>query len=540
MVARSFRVSSDERATGIVEAFRLIHDVQAGLPSARDGLARLRERARKEGWDDLERVCMFGDAVSSWMSGDGQAAGSVAALIESATGAGDHVMLALGLALGSDQGFAGTDLFGTAAFDADLARAIVLLEEESGRPCERISAHTACAIALQNRWLFELSDEQYELALSIGRAEPPGTVDFLLAPILFNRAEQHVSWATKLHELGDRQGVQERWQAWKQLLTATEEYPMPESWHLELAALGLILQAIAGEQSGAEAARLAALAEERADLETRAVGLLRLPLALELAEGELDSGSGKEAAARAIDAALAAISPGVHPFLYDLALFTAARLEARSGASAGLRYARRALEAEWTKREASLRAMRGQMASVRLTSERDLLSRHARLDDLTGIANRRSLEEFLSGLLAEGSESCAVVLFDVDAFKAVNDKHGHLAGDQLLVRIAEVLARSVRASDLAVRLGGDEFAIVLAEVDITSARQRAEALFAALTEEPLDDIAGGIELQVSVGVAVGSPHSITPVWSAADAALYEAKALGGQQVCLAPPVAPSS
>jgi diguanylate cyclase (GGDEF)-like protein len=528
-------VNDDDRGGGIVQAFRLVHDLQAGLPGARESLAALAARARRKGWDDVERACVFGEAVRYWIAGDPRAAGPVGELIERSAEAGDNVMLALGLALRSDQGFAGTDQLGMPDYDADLGRAVVILEQETGRPCERITAHTACAIALGNRWLFELSHEQYEMALAVGAAEPPGSVDFLLAPIRFNLAEEQVSWASKLYQLGDESGVRARWDTWQHVVAATEAYPMAESWQIELEALGLVLRGLVGHEVTDRAANLLSEVGSPGD-EGRAGGLLRLALAIGTASSSQRDGTVREAA-EAIETAAAALSPSVHPFMYDLALFLAARLEARPGSDAGLRYARRAVEEQWGKRDASLRAMRAQITSVRVVSERDILSRHARLDDLTGIANRRALEEFLSDLIRRDVEQCGLVLFDADSFKAVNDLHGHLAGDHLLVRIAQILERGIRSSDLAVRLGGDEFAVILADVDNANARARAEALVRALDEEDLGDIGHGLSLRVSAGVAVGQPATIMEIWAAADAALYEAKALGGHAVCVAPTAA---
>lgn len=529
-------MKQEERADAVVRAFRTVHDVQAGIPGAQDVLAELAARARDEGWDDLERACLFGEAVRCWITGAGGTAAPVDVLVRQSSEARDDVMLALGLALRSDEGFSGEGLSRTALHDGDLARAMVLLEQEQerGRPCERISAHTACAIALGNRWLFELSHEQYEAALTIGTSEPKGSLDFLLAPIRFNLAEAQVSWASKLYELGDGPGIEARLASWNEVVSEAEAYAMSESWQVELEALGIVLQGLAGHDVVDQATRLLSLLGDSPGTEGRAGGLLRLAVAIGLAAGRRRGTTGEAAAA--IEAAVASISPSVHPFMHDLALFLAAELEAGSGSEWGLRYARRVVDQQWVKRDAALMAMRAQIASVRLTSERDLLSRHARLDDLTGIANRRALEEFVSGLLDRDVERCALLLFDVDAFKTVNDLHGHLSGDRLLVRIAEVLDRGIRTSDLAVRLGGDEFAVVLAGADVAAARQRAEALVGAFEHERLDEIAPGLRLRVSAGVAVGEPSTIMEMWAAADAALYEGKAAGGHVVRMAPVV----
>ncbi len=529
-------MDDDDRHAAIAHTFRLVHDIQAGLPGAPGALAEHRSKAREVGWDDVERACIFGDAVTCWITGEGDPSVAVDDLIERSTHAGDDVMLALGLALRSDQGFSGGDLSGTAIYDEGLARATVLLEQAEGRPCERVSAHTACAIALGNRWLFELSHDHYDAALRIGSAQPKGSLDFLLAPIRFNLAEEQVSWASKLYELGDEAGVRERFELWNEVVRATEAYPISESWQVELDALGLVLRGLAGGDAVDGASKLLAVlgdARTGGGSGGRAAGLLQLAVAVGLCARRESRGEDHDSGA-AIEAAVAAISPVVHPFMHDLALFLAAELEARPGAGAGLRYARRVVQEQWAKRDESLMAMRAQIASVRLASERDLLSRHARLDDLTGIANRRALEEFLSELIRHGVDRCALILFDVDAFKAVNDLHGHLAGDRLLVRIAEVLGRGIRSTDLAVRLGGDEFCVILAASDPGAARTRAEALVAAFDHERLEEIAPGLRPRMSAGVAVGDPATIMEMWAAADGALYEAKAAGGHEVRVAP------
>lgn len=137
---------------------------------------------------------------------------------------------------------------------------------------------------------------------------------------------------------------------------------MSESWQAELEALGLILRGLAGCGVVEQATRLLADLGGSPGGEGRAGGLLRLAIAVGLSTGRRSDGSSDDAAT-AIDAAVAALSSSVHPFMYDLALFLAAKLEARPGADAGLRYARRVVEEQWVKRGASLLAMRAQVAS---------------------------------------------------------------------------------------------------------------------------------------------------------------------------------
>jgi len=145
-------------------------------------------------------------------------------------------------------------------------------------------------------------------------------------------------------------------------------------------------------------------------------------------------------------------------------------------------------------------------------------------DSLTGLANYRHLLT----ALAEGIERSrlfnrplAVLLLDMDGLKSVNDGHGHLAGNRALVRVAEALRTSVRATDTVVRFGGDEFACVLPETSDAGAEELAHRLGAQLTldlEQP--------PLSVSLGWAIypRDGNSAEEILSAADSALYGAKA----------------
>jgi len=127
------------------------------------------------------------------------------------------------------------------------------------------------------------------------------------------------------------------------------------------------------------------------------------------------------------------------------------------------------------------------------------------------------------------------VLVDLDDFKAVNDVHGHAAGDEVLRRLGALLAEHVRPGDLALRIGGDEFAVLLHDGGVDPAafeaavRQRAADLQTTVATTTWDDVAGALAVRVSVGVAVGilgrdQPDTATGVYRAADADLYAAKA----------------
>jgi diguanylate cyclase (GGDEF)-like protein len=152
----------------------------------------------------------------------------------------------------------------------------------------------------------------------------------------------------------------------------------------------------------------------------------------------------------------------------------------------------------------------------------------ARTDSLTGLANRRELEQRFAGELersTRGGRPLAIVVLDLDWFKEFNDRFGHAAGDRALVQLAEGLRRATRTSDVVARLGGEEFAVLAPETDELEGYQLAERLRAEVratfARQPE-------KMTVSCGVASFPVHGITAgeLLHSADRALYEAKEAG--------------
>ena len=171
----------------------------------------------------------------------------------------------------------------------------------------------------------------------------------------------------------------------------------------------------------------------------------------------------------------------------------------------------------------------------------DDLSERAERDGLTGLANRRELDERLREELHRAARyemHLALVLVDVDDFKQLNDRHGHQFGDRVLQEVAGVLASSVRELDVAGRYGGEEFAIVMPGTAATGAARVAEHVRHALTE--LDLVAPNGERAVvtaSFGVAdFPSAGSLDELVARADHYLYAAKRSGKNKVAVADPV----
>jgi diguanylate cyclase (GGDEF)-like protein len=150
----------------------------------------------------------------------------------------------------------------------------------------------------------------------------------------------------------------------------------------------------------------------------------------------------------------------------------------------------------------------------------------ARIDSLTGLANRRALEEILAGEISRAhrfEHQLAVVLLDLDRFKEINDSFGHAAGDVMLRAVSRLLTSLARQGDTVTRWGGEEFVIVLPETDLAGAQRFAERLRRTIEAHAV----GEMKTSASCGVATMLPEdSVEELIGAADQALYQAKSNG--------------
>ena len=156
-------------------------------------------------------------------------------------------------------------------------------------------------------------------------------------------------------------------------------------------------------------------------------------------------------------------------------------------------------------------------------------------DPMTGLHNRRFLEEsvdMLVGQAARRKSGLAVMMLDLDYFKAVNDAYGHDAGDAVLKALAEVLGRSVRATDIVIRYGGEEFLILLQETTGEAAMAVAENIRNAVAALKVQTSGGLLQKTISIGVS-SYPDDSENFWQVvkfADVALYRAKETGRNRV----------
>jgi diguanylate cyclase len=158
-------------------------------------------------------------------------------------------------------------------------------------------------------------------------------------------------------------------------------------------------------------------------------------------------------------------------------------------------------------------------------------------DALTGLANRRSLDEFLRASMIramETNEPLSTFMIDIDHFKKFNDTHGHLIGDQVLRLVAKVLQDSVREGDLAARFGGEELVAVLPGADLSTCKEVAERVRRRISDAKLTRRTTGQEIgsvTVSIGVAqFRLAESAETLIERCDRGLYQAKSVGRNRV----------
>ena len=157
-------------------------------------------------------------------------------------------------------------------------------------------------------------------------------------------------------------------------------------------------------------------------------------------------------------------------------------------------------------------------------------------DGLTNLLNRRAFSNIFTREFREAERYCTplcLVMADIDHFKKVNDKFGHMVGDRLLTELAGVITRSARAVDVITRYGGEEFALILPRTDLPQASIMANRIRVAVERHPFEINGSTIRLTISLGIArIPHPHIVTAdeAVASSDAALYRAKSRGRNRV----------
>jgi diguanylate cyclase (GGDEF)-like protein len=390
-------------------------------------------------------------------------------------------------------------------------------------------AHTGLGYAYDLLRLFELCIPHFEAAARInvdplGLSESPA-IDRL------NLAESNLRWAHEMERLGDpayddqiRQRRQDahRW-AGEAIDVAAQENAS-EYWQLA----GRVWLAASDEMAGP--ADAASVLQDCRDRLTK-LGELEL-VAISgayLAEAYTKLGRTEEARTAA-ERAITDLPPMPDPPVEALVRHTVVQIAADAGepgALAGLQYARAIARGWWAERLRGLYAVRSALAAHELEMRHDAEWRAAREDPLTGVGNRRALDERLAAA-AESGTPIAVVVIDVDKLKMVNDIHGHPSGDDLLRAVSRLVTAEIRSGDTVTRTGGDEFVVVLdnpglrGPVELMDRVRRAAAELGASVTEPW--VSG---LRLSLGYASTAEGTLVEqLLALADRRMYADKPRG--------------
>jgi len=196
---------------------------------------------------------------------------------------------------------------------------------------------------------------------------------------------------------------------------------------------------------------------------------------------------------------------------------------------------RQLLNATVEKSRAELGQMRDRLNGV--SAELEKSRTQARIDPLTGFANRRGMEEFIAREIARArrqKNTFSVGILDIDHFKRVNDEHGHPIGDKALVHLASVAKSRLRETDVVCRYGGEEFVVILPDTGVQGAQLVIDRLRELVEATPLPIPAGTLCIRYSAGVAeYREGESRDALLARADEALYTAKRDGRNRVLTA-------
>ncbi|WP_407344033.1 diguanylate cyclase [Pengzhenrongella phosphoraccumulans] len=404
-----------------------------------------------------------------------------------------------------------------------LARASVMLGVFDGRDYNQVSASGAIALSLRRVELFEASDKQ--LRRMIARLKPWDAIT-IVADSLHTVAE----WGLALQVIGETAAASRQFAVcasravWLRRLVAQTGRTAFETFAL---AGEVFASTMLGDTDSALEVIPALLLRD----ELRTERVERLLAHFAFATALIEVGRFDEAQDHLLRLRKIAVGERRTTWMTiaDAALMRMYVRQFGDHPAVSRSYAmyQRLAISQWSEREARFDNLQSRMRVHRLIEEGAQMTQLSRLDALTGASNRRVLEDVLAGPLVPLS----AVFVDVDNFKGVNDSYSHVVGDQVLVRLVQLLRRASRSEDRLVRYGGDEFLVLLDPHTAGSARGAQKAAV-GLAQRILDvvrthewaSLAPGLAITVSVGVVSGVDPA--DLLTSVSAALHDAKERG--------------
>ncbi|MEU4247027.1 GGDEF domain-containing protein [Amycolatopsis sp. NPDC026612] len=425
----------------------------------------------------------------------------------------------------------------------EIARALAILDDSTIpdrqvglRVWNRLLCATLidCWLVLNQLGVYEAAEEVIgRAAVAIRESASPHDI----ALQLINRIKMLLGWGLRLERIDEYDESAEKFRTAASMGTAAEG-PFAESLFPRKAnvsaidQVGVLAAAPALNQPGAEhIERLQRLYTERAfghDREIVAIALARC----------LDKEGRREDALSVLRETRQSISDDTsQPSMRLNIARELARLDTSpdyaSGASESLiDYARRLESEMWSLRESQIATLNARREHERLSAEHGAITQQALQDPLTGLPNRRALDEKLRQLASSAdAQPLAVALVDLDGFKGVNDKQSHAEGDNVLRVVASTLRDALRGDDLVARYGGDEFIVLLPGTPASAAKMALGRAVKSVANLP-HHLSHGVTLSIGL-VSLRPQERGEQVLARADAAMYQAKRGGGNQVASA-------
>jgi diguanylate cyclase (GGDEF)-like protein len=411
-----------------------------------------------------------------------------------------------------------------------LVSVLIELAEAGLPPSEELARVLGnCSASLAHLQLFSLAVDAGQAAIEHALA-----LGLSAARFRFQTGYAQLEWAVRALHVGDADEAREHFEAASALLTETLREPH-ELGPLVVArtyAYLSLCQSRLGRPDAARDSIAAARAVRTSWSDEQARTIAHAEGAALIASGWYAQGAGLLGETWAEQAGKLPASP----LLLDIAFLLGVAAEAGGDLRDALRWYsevhRRYGQAEYAVANARAEAARLRVAHDGLVQRSKQLEWDARADPLTGMANRRAMDEQLRRRFAEPwptPEPLSLVVVDVDHFKAINDDRGHPVGDEVLRQVARLLRQQVaRSGDLCARYGGDEFVLVLT-ADSNAARAVARRASSEIARHPWHEAAAGLAVRVTCGVAQrGSQHTPATLFSSADADLLAAKRARGR------------